>query len=121
MGAIPTQWASAVPGQNQISTSAFGLKLDLLDHRLGDCDGLLVAYTHCRNTMKAKECIEEANAFRACNRAKAERNRDMTLRCTGASKAFDECMVTHNREPERCAVVLDALYNCSEHMGVFAA
>ena len=110
----PTKWP-----EGSHSTSSFQNALDVLDERLGSCDGQLAVLTHCRNTMSPERCKEDGAAFYACNKAKIARHAAMADRCKEPGAAFDACMLTHSREPERCLVVLEALHACCEAKGVF--
>lgn len=111
---LPTQWPSPTH-----STSAFQRSLDLLDERLGSCDGLLATFTHCMNAGSADQCRQAGVAFQQCNQAKANRHSEMGRRCAPANGAFLACMREYNREPERCLAQLEALHACCEAQGVF--
>ena len=110
------------------STSHFQRALDELDVRLGDCDGLLAALSHCHSEARrapssgdAKPCREASAAFYACNKEKTRRHTAMRSTCVEATSAFDACMVTNCRQPEACADALAALVTCSEQRGIFAS
>ena len=121
----PSQPAS----QQQLhSVSTFQRALDDLDGRLGDCDGLLAALSHCVSEAKRSPgvdakvaCREVSTAFYECNKAKTQRHSAMRSVCSDATAAFDGCMQKHCTEPETCLDTLTALVACCEKRGVFSA